>query len=456
MSTPSKPAPTPASTFLSRAFKATLSCGLAAVLLAPSAGSPASAQDTSPLERVMQLNREGEWEEAARLAAHYLRDGAGGSRPERCHAHALLAFSQTMLGQKGPATGALKSFEEECRSLPADNWLHGFAARVRQELALPPPAPNPMRRSLPPRIRPDDFWQTAAPPALGVDAGALEQHRALCERTGADACLVVHKGKIVQELYSARYREPMPAMSGTKSVTGILVGMLLDDGKLKSPDEPVCTYIPGWCEGRRAKVTIRHLLTMTSGLPEMTTTGVGYAADKNPFVIGLSPASEPGAAWAYSNEGAQLLSPLLDKAAGEPIQDYARRRLFEPLGMRKTRLHLDAKGHAWTYAEMQTTPREMARIGLLMLGGGVWQGKRIVSEGWVAQSTQRSQALMPRYGLLWWLYDNPRGFAALGHLNTNLYVFPGRELIVVRMQRKPSNRLSYEQAALRLFRRIGG
>jgi CubicO group peptidase (beta-lactamase class C family) len=456
MRTRPKPALMGASISPPPALRAVLACGLVVVLSAASAAGSATAQDTSPLERMMQLNREGEWEEAARLAVQYLRDGAGRSQAERCQAHAGLAFSRTMLGQKAAATAALKSFDQECRSLPADNWLRGFVARIRRELALPPPAANPMRGSLPPGIRPDDFWQTAAPADLGVDAATLEQHRVLCERTGADACLVVHRGKIVQELYSARYREPMPAMSVTKSVTGILVGMLLDDGKLRSADEPVCNYIPGWCEGRRAKVTIRHLLTMTSGLPEMTTTGVGYAADKNPYVVGLSPASEPGAAWAYSNEGVQLLSPLLDRAAGEPIQDYARRRLFEPLGMRKTRLHLDEQGHAWTYAEMHTTPRELARVGLLMLDKGVWQGKRIVGEGWVEQSTRKSQTLMPRYGLLWWLYDNPRGFAALGNLNTNLYVVPERELIVVRMQREPSNQLPYEQPALRLFRRISG
>lgn len=149
--------------------------------------------------------------------------------------------------------------------------------------------------------------------------------------------------------------------------------------------------------------------------------------------------NEPGTSWAYSNEGAQLLSPLLDKAAGEPIQDYARKRLFKPLGMQRTRLHLDEKKHAWTYADMETTPREMARIGLLMLNKGMWQGQRVVSESWVAQSTRKSQALEPHYGLLGWLYDSPQGYAALGYLDTNLYVFPHQELIVVRMQSKPFN-----------------
>jgi CubicO group peptidase (beta-lactamase class C family) len=429
----------------------------ATLLLILTAAPSASAQDGAPLGRMMELNRAGRWEEAVQLAEEFLKNGAGKPQAERCHAHTSLAFSQAMLAQKTAALATLANFDKECRSLPQDNWLHGFAARIRKELALPPPAPNPMRPARPSQIRAEDFWQTANPSALRINIGALDEHRALCERTGADACLVIHRGKIVQELYSARYREPIMGMSSTKSVTGILVGMLIDDGKIKSADEPVCDYIPQWCEGRRGKVTIRHLLTMTSGLPRMFEDGIGYVGDKNPFVIALSPAKEPGTVWDYSNEGAQLLSPILDRAAGEPIQDYARRRLFEPLGMRRTRLHLDEKNHAWTYGDMETTPREMARIGLLMLNRGTWQGRRILSESWIEESTRKSQALEPRYGLLWWLYDSPQGYAALGNLNTNLYVFPEQELIVVRMQSKPFNQqYSYEQAALRLFRQIGG
>lgn len=406
----------------------------------------------------MELNRQGEWEQAAQLAERFLREGAGQPQPERCHARASLAFSQTMLGQKATALATLANFDKECGSLPADNWLPGFAARIRKELALPPPSPNPMRGPRPSRIRYDEFWRTAEPAALGLDAEALRQHRALCERTGADACLVVYKGKIVQELYSARYREPLTAMSATKSVTGLLVGMLLDDGKVKSVDEPVCTYLKEWCEGRKGEVTLRHLLTMTSGLPDMrgASHGIGHVGDKNPYVIGLPLAHEPGTKWAYSNEGVQLLSPILDRAAGRPIQDYARARLFEPLGMPNTRLKTDMKGHAWTYGAMETTPRELARLGLLMLNKGLWEGRRVVSAEWVERSTTRSQG-HENYGLLWWLYENPRGYAALGYLNTNLYVFPERELVVVRMQDKPFNQqYSYEQTALRLFRRIGG
>lgn len=292
-------------------------------------------------------------------------------------------------------------------------------------------------------------------PALGLDAEVLRRHADLCARTGADACLVVYRGKIVQELYGARYKAPMMAMSSTKSVTGLLVGALLDDGKIKSVDEPVCNYVREWCAGTKGKVTLRHLLAMTSGLPLLKDKSVGLVADKNPFVISLPLAAEPGAAWAYSNEGVQLLSPVIDKAAGAPAQDYARRRLFEPLGMTATRLRLDEKGHAWTYAAMETTPRDFARLGLLMLDKGEWRGRRLLSRSWVEQSVRPSQTLNPNYGLLWWLLGDPKGYAALGHLDTNLYVFPERELLVVRMQSEPiAPQPPYHSEALAIFRQL--
>lgn len=404
-----------------------------------------AAQQDETVDRVLELNRSGKWEQAARLAQTFLISGEPKSPAQRCQAYYGLAFAQTKLGRSDEARDTLGVYDRECGKLAGGHSSSAEVANLRAELT---PLPQPL-------VIRDDFWQSVNPSDLGLNVKALERHGDLCLRTGADACLVIYKGKLVQERYFRNYRAPIMAMSSTKSVTGILVGMLIDDRKIKSVDEPVCAYVKEWCAGQKAKVTLRHLLAMTSGLARMHNEGVGFVADKNPYVINLSLATEPGAAWAYSNEGVQLLSPILDKAAGEPIQEYARKRLFEPLGMSSTRLHQDEKGHAWTYADMETTPREFARLGLLMLNKGVWQKKRIVSESWVRQMTAPSQTLNPRYGLLWWLYDNPKGYAALGYLDTNLYVFPDKDLIVVRMQAKPvAQQQAYEDEALTLFSQL--
>jgi Beta-lactamase len=398
-------------------------------------------QQDAGLDKLTELNRGGQWEQAARLAQTFLISSEPKPQVQRCRAYYELAFAQNKLGREAEATDTLAVYDKECGK-QTGGGLDDGVARLRAELTPQPP----------PMVTEDNFWQPANPASLGLNVKALELHGDLCTKTGADACLVIYKGKVVQERYYRSYRTPIMAMSSTKSITGILVGMLIGDGKIKSVDEPVCTYVKEWCEGQKGKVTIRHLLAMTSGLPRMSNESVGLVSDKNAFVIKLPLATEPGTAWAYSNEGVQLLSPILDKAAGEPIQDYARRRLFEPLGMKSTRLHLDEKGHAWTYADMETTPREFARIGLLMLNKGVWQGKRIVSESWVEQMTKPSQTLNPRYGLLWWLFDNPKGYGAQGYLETNLYVFPEKDLIVVRMQAKPRDKQQpYENEALTLF-----
>lgn len=367
--------------------------------------------------RVMQLNRTGHWDQAAELAQRLLAVLATDSTVARCELSYGLAYAQLRLERNADATATMNTFDRACAALPPDHWVRVAGNRVRAELEAD------ARGAL--ILADDGFWQTTDPASAAVDSSALERHRALCERSGADACLVARRSKIVQEWYSLRYRTPIMAMSSTKSVTGLLVGMLLDDGKIPSIDTPVCAYVTQWCAGDKARVTLRHLLTMTSGLPRMYAEGVGSVSDTDAFVINLALATPPGTTWAYSNEGVQLLSPILDKAAGEPIQDYVRRRLFEPLGMRETRLHLDERGHAWTYADMETTSRDFARIGVLMLNRGVWQERRVVGDSWVQRSTAPSQEFNRRYGLLWWLIEAPKGYAARGYLDTNLLRLSG-------------------------------
>jgi len=406
----------------------------------------APAQGSSASDSAMALNRAGDWAAAADLAHRYLDSAQPGSRDESCRVRVMLAYAELRLAHRD-SNALLTKADSACEGTSAKMEMAHDLAGLHRDLASRGGS----------RVSPssDASWPTADPRNLGLNVLALQRHLSLCERTGADACLVVYRDTIVQEWYSPRYHEPMYAMSSTKSITALLVGMLLDDGRLRSLEDRVCIYIPSWCDGFRGHVTLRHLLSMTSGLPRMYANGVGYTSDKDKFVESLTPTNEPATSWAYSNEGAQLLSPILDAAAGEPIQDYAMRRLFGPLGMDHTRLHVDGKGHAWTYADAETTPRDLARLGRLMLHKGLWGDSQIVSEKWIDMATQPSQQLNPRYGLLWWIDPEAKAIAMHGHLDTDVHILPDLALVVVRMQTRPTAGVpegTYEREAVPLYR----
>jgi CubicO group peptidase (beta-lactamase class C family) len=305
----------------------------------------------------------------------------------------------------------------------------------------------------------DNFWQVQDPALTNLNMEAVHEYGELCQRTHADAYLIVYKAKIVAEGYAKSYMVPMATMSSVKSITALLIGMLIEDGKIASIDDPVGKYLPKWNNGDRAKVTIRHLLTMTAGLKRRSDAqgvdaSVGYVSDKDAYVIALPLTYEPGKQWEYSNEGAQLLSPILDKAAGMPIQEYARIRLFEPVGMKHTGLRVDEKNHAWTYADANTTLRDFSRIGMLMMNAGQWAGNQIVSASWVHDCVQPCPQ-NHEYGYLWWLTNSPKGFCTRGYRNTEVYCFPERNLVIARMQNTPSDESpTYLNDALALFAKM--
>jgi CubicO group peptidase (beta-lactamase class C family) len=392
----------------------------------------------------MELNRSGKWADAAAVALSKVENEETPLQ-QKCEAYYSLVYAEIRLNRLEAARAHVGLFDRTCSELNIP-WLEAEVSRLRDELEPQPKAA--MKQS-------KDGWVVAPDPAsFGLSRDAVAAHASLCKDSGADACVLVYRGKIVQEWYGPRYREPAYAMSATKSVSGLLVGMLVADKKL-TVDDKVSHYIPQWRAGAESGVTVHQLLTMTSGLRRLHDDGVGGVEDKESFVFALPLSHEPGTHWEYTNEGVFLLSPLMDVAAGEPIEDYAQRRLFDPLGLAQTRLHVYPKGQAWTHADMETTARDLARIGLLVLNRGRWGDEQFVAESWIASSITPSQDLRRDYGLLWWLYRDPRGFAALGRFDTNLYVFPDLELVAVRMQSGPVvDAKPYEPSALTLFKQL--
>lgn len=316
-------------------------------------------------------------------------------------------------------------------------------------------------------------WPTAAPDTMGLNTEALRAHLDRCKKSGSFGCLVAYKGHVVQEWYRIEHRNPfVGTRSAVKSWTGLLAGMLIADGAIDSVGVPVATYIPEWTAGAQAGVTIRHLLTMTSGLRSRTggttvpapdsalpkTKGPGVVGAKNTtgYVFDLPLDWPPGTHFSYSNDAVQLLSPILERAAGMPLARYARERLFSPLGMNHTALHVDAYYNTVTFGGAETTLSEFARIGQLMLNDGRWNGDQIVPATWIDRSTTPTEA-MPNYGFLWWIDTKRNNFAATGALDNVCLVFPDLDLVVARMQRdpQPDAATTYQSVeTLELLRRV--
>ena len=283
----------------------------------------------------------------------------------------------------------------------------------------------------------DGYWRFGTAGEEGLVREGVDGYVELCRRTGADAVLVARGRTIVGEWYSPRYNGSLYAMSSTKSVTGLLVGIAQDDGLL-SVSDPVGDYIDSWNNGIRARVTVRNLLTQTSGLSQRSgQESVGSVANKNTFVIGLEPDTEPGRQFVYSNEGVQLLSPILEQAIGGRLDEFATERLFAPLGMDHTSLHISGSDRSvWTYADMETTPRDFARLGRLILDGGTHDGDQIVSGDYLVEAMGPSD-LADNYGYLWWRFVGDAGIpgvASLGYLSTDMYVLTDDDVVIVRMK----------------------
>ncbi|MFO0700248.1 MAG: serine hydrolase [Nitrospira sp.] len=272
------------------------------------------------------------------------------------------------------------------------------------------------------------------------------------------AVVVVHQGQIVGERYAAPFDQhtPLIGWSMTKSVMHALVGVLIHEGKLLLTDS---VHAPEWPEvnnGRNA-ITVDHLLQMTSGiefdenyanpLADVTrmllrTPDIArYAADKKLI-------SEPGSRWSYSSGTTNILSRVIRHTVGE--SDYPlfpHRALFQPLGMTSAVLESDATGTFVGSSYMYATARDWAKFGLLYLQDGIWNGQRILPQGWVKHATTPASNIPDNaFGAHFWLqipdeYTSggtvgplPQdAFHAVGHEGQFITVIPSHALVVVRL-----------------------
>jgi CubicO group peptidase (beta-lactamase class C family) len=251
----------------------------------------------------------------------------------------------------------------------------------------------------------DAPFPSAAAADVGIDASALERLKTRAAKAGSDAVVIVKDGKLVADWDFGKPRGPIEAMSATKSIVNLAIGRLIDQGKIRSLDQPVADFYREWRQGRKRQITVHHLLNHTSGLQDQPQAMEIYdSPDFVQFALAAEMSADPGARFFYSNKAVNLLAGIVQKASGRPMDEYLREQIFAPLGINDFAWSKDGAGNPQGMAGLQIRAIDFARIGQMMLDGGKWKGHPVVSEEWVRLSTaQPGQPHESSCGLLWWL-----------------------------------------------------
>ncbi len=257
-------------------------------------------------------------------------------------------------------------------------------------------------------VYPDPAWRVEAPEAHGLDSILLKEAADFAEEHASNCLVITRHGVIVGEWYWNNW-DPVReqnVFSITKSITSALVGIAQERGDLEISEE-ASSYITDWTGTDSEDVTVRNLISNDSGRHwDFVTDYVKMAvraADKTAFAVGLGQQHAPGTVWIYNNSAIQTLEPVLNRATGMDVADYAQQMLFDPLGMASS-FGRDRAGNPTTFSNAECSCRDLARFGYLYLRGGRWAGGRqIVPEEWVEASVRPSTPLNSAYGYLWWL-----------------------------------------------------
>ena len=323
-------------------------------------------------------------------------------------------------------------------------------------LDLPPPPGDPAAMAWPDGDLVDD-----APLPAGVDAAALQAASDWAfERESPEqvtlSLLVVHEGRIVHERYAPGVdaKTRTRTWSTAKSIAATLIGILADQGRLDLDAPLGFDWLPRAAAPEtdpRTAVTLRHVLHMSSGLQPVDNQRMEYATGSGlSYWAGASSVAgarrralirEPGANWDYENYDTLLGVYAMKLALGDDYLSFPRTALLDRIGMRNTLLSVDRFGDFILSSQVYTNARDLARLGLLYLRGGVWNGRRILSEEWIDFVRAPAPATAERgnfYGGHWWLVPDdradvpPDAYSTAGNRGQYVIVAPSHDLVVVR------------------------
>lgn len=297
---------------------------------------------------------------------------------------------------------------------------------------------------------------------LSADYNKKENPQLLKEIEKYDpvAFLVIKDSELVYEKYWKNHDENSltNSFSVAKTFVALLVGIAIDEGKIKSLDEPVGNYLPEY--NNHPELKIKHLLNMSSGInfdedyksPFGHMAKAYYGTDLYELNSDYQVTETPGKTWRYLGGNTLILSFVLEKATGKSIAEYMSEKIWQPIGAKNTALwNLDSEnGREKAYCCFYSNARDFARIGQLLINKGKWNGQTIISEAFLKQAMNGAQGLKDAngklvdfYGYQLWIaeYKNKKVYYARGILGQYIITIPEKRLVIVRLGNKRGENL---------------
>jgi CubicO group peptidase (beta-lactamase class C family) len=312
----------------------------------------------------------------------------------------------------------------------------------------------------------DTSRETQVQDAFRSNPGGKELDAFLAD-TGTQAFLVVQNDTIIYERYFLGNQRDsiVTSFSVAKSFDSALIGIAIQEGYIKSANDPITDYIPELAEHdpRFKDIQIRHLLMMASGLRYNTDRPISFSDDPLTYEFNdlrhlalteTQVVESPGVTFLYNNYNPLLLGMILERATGRSVTAYLQEKIWTPLGMEyggSWSLDSDKTGFEKMESGINARAVDFAKFGRLYLNGGNWNGQQIVPSDWVTVSTQDNGLIQDApiyYGYMWWgekCNPNSQDYLAVGNYGQFIYVSPAKNLIIVRNGEKYGVKSSGEE-----------
>jgi CubicO group peptidase (beta-lactamase class C family) len=298
---------------------------------------------------------------------------------------------------------------------------------------------------------PTSGWRTSLPEEEGLPVQKLDDMEDYIENQNfdnyMDSLLIIRNGYLVYEWYPLiGYNEDIRhhLYSCTKVFTSALIGVAIEEGYIGGVDDHVLDYFPNKTfdnmDARKQAITIKHLLTMTSGIEWMDDPNyyqMSMSSDWVKYVLDRPMEFDPGTVWNYNTGCSHLLSAILNEVTPNGTRAFAIERIFKPLNITNYLWENDAKGIPIGGTLLYLTPRDMAKFGFLYLNNGQWNGTQLIPSSWVVESSTSFVSLEfeegqgSGYGYQWWIYRWANAYTALGSNEQHIVVIPDYNLIVI-------------------------